>query len=277
MTSPPNGHIRSLDKAVDVLELLAAEPRGLSLTEIAKGLGFNVSTTHHLVATLRRRGFLEQDPETRVYRLGFRLVSLINAFISEADVYAVGIGPIRELRDASGDTAYLTVLQEREIFAVFEATGAQPIQTRRPRPPGQTVLHASASGKTLLAYLSEEQRTSLMNTMALTKFTPNTISSLDELEAELAAIRAQGYTLDREELLLGLACVAAPIFDRNGSCVATASVAYPAVQVERREGLIRLVEATAARISASLGHVPTCTQGSKAISGGRKTPTVVGS
>lgn len=255
----PNGRIGSLEKAIDIVEMLASTPRGLSLAEIAKGLGFNPSTTHHLVATLRHRGFLDQDPETRAYRIGYHLVGLINEFVSEADVYAVGAGPIRELRDASGDTAYLTMLQEREIFVVFEATGVHPVQTRRPRPPGQPVLFAIASGKTLLAHLPDEDRNALVTTMPLIKFTPNTIASVDALQRELAAIRDQGYALDREEWLLGLACVAAPIFDRHGVCLATASVAYPAVQAERREELIRLTCDTAARISASLGYVAPAT------------------
>jgi DNA-binding IclR family transcriptional regulator len=251
-----SGHIRSLDKAVDIIEMLAAEPRGLSVAAIAKGLGFHTSTTHHLVATLRQRGILDQDPETRFYRLGYHLVSLVNEFVSEADIYAIGAGPIRELRDASGDTAYLTVLQEREAFVVFEAPGIHPVQTRRPRLPGQTALHGIASGKTLLAHLPDEQLRALVATMPLTRFTPNTISTPEALERELSAIRAEGYALDREEWLVGLACVAAPVFDRHDACVATASVAYPSVQTERREELIRLVKETADRISASLGHVP---------------------
>ncbi len=250
----PSGHVRSLDKAVDIIEMLAAEPRGLTVAAIAKALGFNASTTHHLVATLRRRGIIDQDPETRLYRLGYRLVSLVNEFVSEADIYSVGAGPIRELRDASGDTCYLTVLQEREIFVVFEATGRHPVQTRRPRLPGQSTLHGIASGKTLLAHLPQERRQAITQAGPLAKFTPNTITSPDELERELATIREQGYTLDREEWLVGLACVAAPVFDRHGACVATASVAYPAVQSERREALIEQVKATAARISASLGY-----------------------
>jgi IclR family acetate operon transcriptional repressor len=255
VAEPPSGHIRSLDKGMEIIELLAAEPRGLSVAEIARQLGFNVSTTHHLVATLRRRGFLDQDPETRAYRLGYRLVSVVNEFVSGADIYAVGAGPIRDLRDASGDTAYLTVLQDRDIFVVFEAPGIHPVQTRRPRPPGQMVLHGIASGKTLLAYLPDEQRRTLIAEMPLTRFTPHTITTPHELEAELAAIRTQGYTLDREEWLVGLTCVAAPIFDRHGACVATASVAYPAVHAERREELIQLVGQSAARISASLGYL----------------------
>jgi DNA-binding IclR family transcriptional regulator len=241
---------------MDVLEALAGESQGLGLGELASRLGFNESTAHHLVATLRHRGFLDQDPRTKAYRLGYRLVGLVNEFLADADVSALGIGPTQELRDASGDTAYLTLLQGRELFAAFEARGLHPIQTRRPRAPGQTFLHSSASGKTLLAYLPPHELEALLSTLPLTKYTANTIDMLDALLAELAMIRERGYTLDQEELLDGLACVAAPVFDREGRCVATASVAYPAIQSARREELVRLVTETATKISLSLGFVP---------------------
>lgn len=257
MPEPPSGHVRSLDKAIDLIEALANESRGLSLAELAKRTGFNPSSAHHLVATLRRRGFVDQDPETRGYRLGYRLVSLVQEFVSESDIHSAGVGPIRELRDASGDTAFLTALQDREKFVVFEAAGHHPVQTSRPRLPSQTSLHSTASGKTLLAYLPSEQLAPLAATMPLTRFTPNTIASREELASELATIRRQGYALDREEWLVGLYGIAAPVFDRHGVCVATASVAFPAVQADRLDANIRLVAACAARISAALGHVPT--------------------
>jgi DNA-binding IclR family transcriptional regulator len=256
VASTPNGHVRSLDKAIDILSLLAAESHGLGLRELANRLGFNESTAHHLVATLRRRGFVDQDPRTKVYRLGYGLVGLVNEFLAEADVSSVGIGPIRALRDASGDTSFLTILQGRELFVVFQAPGLRPIQTGRARLPGQTILHSCASGKTLLAYLPPSEYAAFLATAPLTKFTGNTIATPEELLTELARIREQGYALDREEFLDGLACVAAPVFDRDGACLATASVAYPAIQSARRDELVRLVTATAATISTHLGYVP---------------------
>jgi DNA-binding IclR family transcriptional regulator len=255
VSDAPSGHVRSLDKAIDLLEALADESRGLSLAELAKRTGFNASTAHHLVATLRRRGFVDQDPETRAYRLGYRLVSLVHEFVTESDIYSAGAGPIRELRDASGDTAFLTVLQEREKYIVFEASGLHPMRTYRPRVPSQTALHATASGKTLLAYLPQEQFDPFVAELSLTKYTPHTIASRTDLMRELATIRRQGYALDREEWFVGLFGIAAPIFDRHGACVATASVAFPAIQEERRETNIRLVIACAAKISSALGYV----------------------
>lgn len=255
MGESPKGHLQSLDKGLRVLVLLAAHHGGLDLRDVAGHLGFNLSSTHHLLSTLRRRGFVDQDPETKAYRLGYELVSLVNAFLSEASISSVGIGPIRELRDRTGDTSFLTILQGREIFVVFEAQGHFPIQTKRTRSSNEPHLHAYASGKTLLAYLPPEQVTEHCPTGALTKYTPNTIDNLDALRVELAAIRAQGYALDQEEWLVGLDGVGAPVFDRHGMCVATASVAYPAVQRGRQAALIEHVVETARQISSSLGFV----------------------
>jgi len=256
------GQIRSLDKAMAILELLAVEHQGLPLAEIARRLGYNESTTHHLVATLRRRGFVDQDAKTRAYRFGYKLVGLVNEFLLGADIYSTGIGPIRELRDASGETSYLTVLQAAELIELFKLPGWRPIQVSRPRLPGQSCLHSTASGKTLLAHLPEERAELLLAASPLTRFTANSITDLEALRRELATIRDQGYALDREEHIDGLACVAAPVFDREGTCLATASVAYPVLGPERWREIVPLVTAAAAKISTLLGHVP-----------GRGTPT----
>jgi len=238
-----------------ILELLATESRGLTLAEMSRRLEFNRSTTHHLLATLRQNGFVDQEPETKAYRLGYRLVGLVNEFISGAAVSSLGRGHVQALRDVTGDTVYLSILQGWELFTVFEAQGAHPIHPHRSKRYGQTFLHATASGKTLLANLSTEQTHALLAPVELTKFTPNTIDSLAALHEELASVREFGYALDREEFLSGIASIAAPVFDRDGECVATVSVVYPAIQSVRQDELVPLVVETADRISTGLGHV----------------------
>ncbi|MDF3038745.1 MAG: IclR family transcriptional regulator [Thermomicrobiales bacterium] len=251
-----NHHVRSLAKGLAILELLAAEGGGMRLAELARRLGFNRTTTHHLLATLRDSGFVDQEPHTKLYSLGYRLVGLVNEFVSDAAVGSLGRGPVQALRDATGDTAYLTVLQGWELFTVFEAPGSQPIHPRRPKRRGQTFLHATASGKTLLAYLPAIELEEVVATVELPRFTPNTIDSSSELRQELASIRQHGYALDREEFLTGVASIAAPVFDLDEACVATVSVVYPAIQSARQDDLVPLVMSTASRISTSLGHVP---------------------
>jgi IclR family transcriptional regulator, KDG regulon repressor len=256
MATSPNGSIRSLDKAMDILDLLATEPHGLALSEIARRLHFNESTTHHLIATLKRRGVIDQDPRTRSYRLGFGLIQMALRFLGETDLYAAAERPIRELRDASGETAYLTVLHGHDLVSVIEMLGARPIQARRFIPPGQTCLHSTASGKLWLAFLPPDQLAPLLASLPLPRFTPNTIDTREALEAELAAIRRQGYALDREENLVGVTCVAAPVFARHGQCVAIASIAFPAPEAGRFAEFVELVTETGRKISTNLGYVP---------------------
>src|SRR5262245_45890783 len=94
--------IRSVDKAVDILEVLAREGRGLPLGEIASRLQLNASTVHHLMTTLKRRGLVAQDERSKAYRIGYHLVALVNRFLSGTDLYPAAIGPVEELRDRAG-------------------------------------------------------------------------------------------------------------------------------------------------------------------------------
>lgn len=255
MNQPPSGHVRSLDKAMDILQMLASENHGLPLNELATRLGFKDSTAHHLVATLRRRGFVDQDPQTKAYRLGYAVLGLVNEFLSHSDIYAASVDLVRELRDLSGETSYLTTLNGENLVTVIEMLGSRPIQCRRPVAPGQSVLHSTASGKALLACLPQERASALLSTLTLTKFTANTITTLPALQDELAGIRHNGYAFDREENLDGVRCVAAVVFRGDRSCAGTVSVAFPAVHVARQDELTRLVRQAATKISANLGYV----------------------
>ena len=127
----PAGTIRSVEKVIDILELLARESRGLALGDLARRLDLNASTVHHLLATLKGRGLVTQDERTKMYRIGHRLVGMVNRFLSGTDLYPAGISPVEELRDLSGETSYLTVIQRREAAVILTLTGARPIQARR--------------------------------------------------------------------------------------------------------------------------------------------------
>jgi IclR family acetate operon transcriptional repressor len=250
------GAIRSVDKVIDILELLGRESRGLPISELAGRLQLNVSTTHHLLATLKARGLVAQDERTKVYRIGSRLVALVSRFLLGTDLYPAAVSAVEELRDVSGEMSYLSVLQNGEINVVIGLTGSRPVQARRMHRPGQSNIHSTASGKLLLAYQPPEQAAALLAAVDRPQFTPYTITDLDELLRELAAIRAGGYALDREEDYIGVQCVAAPVFDGNGDCVASISISYPAAPAERTDELIRLVSDAADKISVNLGAIP---------------------
>jgi DNA-binding IclR family transcriptional regulator len=197
-----------------------------------------------------------QDERTKTYRIGYRLVSLVNNFLSGTDLYPAGIGPLETLRDHSGETSYLTVFQGNETLTIITLTGARPIQARRMHRPGQSNLHSTATGKLMLAHLPAEEAAALLAGRELISFTANTIVQLAEMKSELADIRQRGYALDREEDYVGVECVAFPVYDASGTCVAGVSVSYPTGSPERTEELTRLVAEAAESISANLGASP---------------------
>lgn len=250
------GTIRSVEKVIDILELLAREGQGLALGEIAKRLDLNPSTAHHLIATLKQRGLVVQDERTRVYRIGYRLVALVGTFLSSTDLYPAGIGPVEELRDLSGETSYLSVFQAQDVASIISLVGMNPVQARRVHRPGKSKLHSTATGKLLLAYMPPEKAAAVIAASELTPFTPKTIVDPVRLLDELEEIRREGFSRDREEDYVGLECVAVPVFSANGHCVAAVSVSYPVATPERTEELLRLVSRAADKVSANLGAGP---------------------
>jgi DNA-binding IclR family transcriptional regulator len=248
--------IRSADRVAEILELLAEESCGLPIGEIAARLGLNVSTAHHVVTTLKNRGLVAQDEQSRDYRIGYRLVALVSRFLAGTDLYSAGVGPVEELRDRSGETSYLTAFQGHEGAVVIALTGVRPIQARRVHRPGQSSLHSTATGKTLLAHLPPHELDLVLAAREMAPFTPHTITDREALRDELRAILGQGYALDREEDYVGVECVAVPVFDANGACIAAVSVSYPAAPAERTAELIALVADAAHKVSANLGAPP---------------------
>jgi IclR family KDG regulon transcriptional repressor len=255
MPQAAGGGVRSVDKAVSIVEALAASPRGLGLAEIARAIGQNESTTHHLVATLRRRGFVEQDNTTRVYRLGHRLVQLAVSFLADTDLYSVAVGPLFTLRDQTGETSYLTALRGADTGTMIELPGWHPVQARRAPEVNAPSWHSTATGKLFLAYMSPERRHDLLDSMELRAFPTHTLCHRDALEREFETIRAQGYALDQQENFDGVACIAAPVFTLHGECNASASISFPATKLAQIPTMLPVVLVTADRISASLGYV----------------------
>jgi len=249
------GAAGSVDKALAILEALSGQGE-TSLRSLARLLHLNESTAHHLLSNLKRKGYVEQDRERGDYRLGLRVIDLANRHLAGMDLYAAGAEPVQRLRDSSGETSYLTVRRDLTLVSLLELTGTRPVQARRPHREGEYSLHSTASGKTLLANEPAERRDGALASLPLARFTSHTITERQGLLAELATIRRQGYGLDREENIEGIMCVAAPIFDRHGDCVATTSVSFLRAAPERMAELIPLVVEAAHAISARLGFAP---------------------
>lgn len=249
------GQIKSVDKAIDILQVLASEKAGMQLNEIVRRLHINGSTAHHLLDTLRQRGFVDQHSQTGAYLLGYNFIGLALKFLSQTDLSSASIEVIRDLRDRSGETSYLNVLRNQEVISLIELIGTRPVQARHSSSSEHCDIYATSSGKLLLAYLPVAQSIAILSSISLTAFTPHTITNLDALQKEMQTIRQQGHAFDREEHILGVSCIDAPVFNYHRECVASVSVSYPATSaVERNEELLGFVVHAAARISSNLGY-----------------------
>jgi IclR family acetate operon transcriptional repressor len=248
--------VKSLVKALTLLETLGEGDRAsLTLTELSRRVHLHVSTVHRLMVNLLRQGFVEQDPVTGGYQLGFRVLRMGLRVLDRMDFRRVAAPLLRELNQKTQETIHLVVLRGDRGVSIEKILSPQPVALDAPLG-GQIPLHCSGVGKALLAYQSEDFVSAIARSPGFERYTARTLTSLPELRKELARIREQGYSVDNEEIVEGLRCVAAPLFDHTGRVVAAFSVAGPSNRMlpERIPEIARLVVETSREISHRLGH-----------------------
>lgn len=217
--------VKSADRVLDILELLAAEPEGLTLSRISARLGIARSSAHGLVHTLLRRGYLNHhDAEKKTYHLGVRLIQLGLNVGERLELRETARPVLESLVDATHDTGLLVVPDSGELLYVDKVVSeARDVRTD-PRTSARRPLHCSSLGKALLASLSDEEVTEVVERLGLPRATLFSIVDRVKLFADLAATRRRGYAVDRQEAVAGVCCVGAPIRDYSGLSVAAISL-----------------------------------------------------
>ena len=208
------GKVKSLDKAMDILDVLSKERGGLSLSELSARCGFPKSTTHALASTMRDRGVLRQLSDGN-YALGMRLFEYGSAVSRGFDISALARPHLESLSSLTGANSVITLLDGDNAVSfdyAVSSTGVQIIPEIGVRLP----LHCTSQGKLLLAYLPENKVASLYRKTQMQRYTPHTIADMDTLLSQLAAIREQGYAVEDGEYKVGLRSVSAPVYDNRG-------------------------------------------------------------
>jgi len=254
MTMALDGNaVRSVDRAAALLLALGESQGEAGVTELARRLGLHKSTASRLLATLQRRGLVEQDDETGKYRLGIVVIRLAERAEKTLDLRGIAMPELERLARLTRETTGLGVLHGEELLTVAQADGPNLIAvgdwTGRSVP-----LHCVASGKVLMAALAEREVLRIVR-RGLNAHTERTITELEPLLEELARIRRRGYATAIGEYETGLNAVAAPVHDARGSVIAAVDVWGPAFRVTPRripELAVQVREAAAA-ISVRLG------------------------
>jgi len=246
--------VQSVDRAVTILELLARRGEA-GVTEIAAELGVHKSTAFRLVAALEMRGLVEQPGERGKYRLGLGLVRLAGAATARLDLSQQSRPICERLAAEVAETINIAILDDDAAVNIDQVLGPSAVTTHN--WVGQrTALHATSSGKVLLAHLSEA---ALERRLAepLTSYTARTITDPRQLRGQLENVRAEGYACTIEELETGLNAVAAPLFAYHGQVVAAVSASGPSYRLSELRILevATAVQRAAQEISARLGYV----------------------
>jgi DNA-binding IclR family transcriptional regulator len=250
--------VKSAVRVLDIFELLAHHPDGISLSQIAAELHIPKSSAHGLLSTLSSRGYLREGRQERTYRLGVRLFELGSGYMAGTDLLADGQEIVREMARACDETVHLAILSGDEVLYVAKEEGTNTV--RMVSAVGRRFpAYGTGVGKMLLSCLSETELDKLYPPhRPLPPITPNTITDAQSFRRELAECRRRGYAIDLEESTPGLCCIAAPVFGSDGSEVAAISVSVPSVRfsAERQAELRLLAQQSAARLSRILGYHP---------------------
>src|ERR1019366_5977672 len=222
--------VKSLVKALNILDVLAEEEPPYTLTQLSRRLHLHVSTVHRLLVNLVRQGFVEADPVSGGYHLSYRVLRMGLRVLDRLDFRRAAQPLLRELNMRTKEAVHLAILQECVAISIDKFDSPQPVGLDA-RLGSAMPLHCTGVGKTLLAYQSEETLNRIAQSPGFTRMTARTITALPQLRKELQQIRDQGYTIDQEEAVEGLSCVAGPIFNHSGQGVAGFSVGGPATRL----------------------------------------------
>ena len=240
--------LRTIDRAVHVLQVLAEDGRGVGVSEIARRVRLGKSTTHRLLTSLCKAQLVRVEPQTRLYSLGFRLLHWTAAWLDRLDVRTKALPYLRQLREKCQETISLNLRDGHHRVAVERLETSHEVRfivdLGRPLP-----LHVGAGGKAILAFLPDEE---VGQILASTKVDPR---SRRRILRDLAEIRRTGSAVTIGERIPGSGAVSAPVFNHEGRAVGSVSILSLAVRLpaDVRESYRPLAVQAAKAISRELG------------------------
>ncbi|PAW65522.1 MAG: hypothetical protein B9S38_15155 [Verrucomicrobiia bacterium Tous-C4TDCM] len=244
-----------LDRTLDLLEILADHPGGLTLTGMTEALGLPKNTVFRIATTLVLRGYAERDEPSKIYRLTRRLLRLGHQALGGEGLVRLAAPILTALRDATGETALLGTLSGQQGIVLDQVASLHPVKVVVELGHAFPLLTA-APAKAMLAFLPPEKRDPLLESIQFERKTRRTIRSLPAYRRELAEVAKRGFSVDRGEESETYACAAAPVFDHRGETVASLWVSGPSDRVseDRIVALGLQVKEMAGVLSHRLGH-----------------------
>jgi IclR family KDG regulon transcriptional repressor len=249
--------LSSVRNAARLLCAFTAADTELGVGELARRLGLGKSTVCRLLATLAQERLVEKDPRSGKYRLGLKLYELGAIVATHLDLHDAVATYIDELRNRTGETVHVAILDGDEVVYVERRESPQTLRLWG-RVGHRNRAHRTSTGKVLLAHLPPDELDRLLARRPLDAKTPYTITDPEALKRELERVRRRGWAQNVNESEVGVASVAAPIRDATGQVVAAISVAGPTLRFTPHavRRMVQETMAAAQAISARMGYRP---------------------
>jgi len=248
--------INSILRASNVLRCFLGEKTHFKISELARKLSLDRSTTYRILLSLEKCGLVEKDLKTGEYSLGLSTFEIGNTYWSQMDFIKIAKPLMTELAITVQETVHLAVLSDTEIVYVDKVDSPRPLGVMS-KIGQRGPVYCTALGKVLMAFQPEDEQSRIIHKIRLTPFTARTITSKQRLMEELRVIRKQGYSLDRREIEEDVECIGAPIQNHLGNVIAALSISGPQRKIDtpQEKQFIRDVVKAAALVSSKLGYV----------------------
>ena len=247
-------HVPNLKRGLEVFELLAKNPDGMTLPEISKTAGYSKSSIFRILCTLEDCGYVAKNKDERTFRMSRKLAALGYAAFGESNIVEKSMDVLRRMRDKIGETSMLGTMLDDGCVMIEQAPGTFPFKFLG-EIGMRIAFHTSAPGKAMLAFLSQDEIERKVKKMKFQKFNENTIVDKKKFIAELDSVKKCGYAFDKGEEIEGVNCVGAPILDAHGYPVAAIWITGPRerVKVSQLDEIGKIVKSYADEISGRLG------------------------
>jgi IclR family KDG regulon transcriptional repressor len=249
---------RSLAHGLNILLLYDTSKLSFAVSEMSKQLGYSQSKTYRLVKTLNEYGFLQEDGKSAKYHLGLNTLRLGLLYQERFDVSGIARPFMKELSRITKETVLLTAVNGTKGIVLERVESEEPIRYSMFQSGAIIPLHAGASSKILMAFIPDEEWDRIIKKEGLKRYTPNTITNVNQLKTHLREIRKKGYAFSDQEVDRDVRAVAAPIFNGLGELVGGLSVTGPAYRISKKRIVScgKLVSQYAKKISSQLGRQP---------------------
>jgi IclR family transcriptional regulator, pca regulon regulatory protein len=257
---PDPGFSQSIQRGLAILSSFKPNRPLLGVSELAREVGLGRSTAHRYVSTLAALGYLEQDPPSRKYRLGPKVIDLGFSAINSMELRSISQPYLQRLSDETGYTANMAILDDTDIIYIERCRSSKkgPSEVELDLHVGSRLpAYCTSMGKVLLAYLPDDDRDARLDRSPLKRHGPNTVTDKAALVDELDRVRETGIAINNEEIAFGIRAIAVPVRGRSGSVVASVGFGVHNSWVRTQDLVLELtpmLQNTASEISARIGY-----------------------